>query len=185
VNSINNKRKERYLARRYAQAFLNVFGKKLSASDQENLCAGATFFEEHRKAIFLMQLGFLEEEIKLEALTKIGNKMGLPAIFENLMKLLVEHKRAFLLEEVFKQLCSIFKEQLGTMQFTVKSAGELTDEQKKEVVAFLAKETGKNIFCIYKQDPSLIAGIHLQNEHFLWENSIRGRLSRVQGSLKR
>lgn len=185
MNSIDVKRKKRYLARRYAKAFLNTFGEQLSIDNQKALCSGAAFFKKHKQTTFLMQLGFLEKDLKLKALAKICNEIELPTFFEKLMQLLVNHKRSFLLEEVFEQLCILFKKQLGTMEFSVKSAGLLSELQKKEIVSFLEKETGKKIFCSYEQDPSLIAGIRLQNECFLWENSIRGRLSRIQGSLKR
>lgn len=172
------------VAGRYAQAFLNVFWDQLTVRDHEAVIAARSFFKGHKQACFLMKLALLNRVIKIKALHKIRIDLGLSNSFDKLFTLLIDDKRSDLLYECFKALCEQIDQRKGTVFFTVTTVGDLNEEQKKIINAYLENAVCQKVQCRYKQDSELIAGIRLQSAQFLWEASIRDRLNKMRSCLK-
>jgi len=167
----------------YAKAFLNKNPEPLSDKDFAAICEGYSFFTKHKQISFLMRLSALDKKIKYEAIEKIQKTVGLSKKFEPLMSLVIDHKRAHLFSQIFNQLCLEYRKRNDIRFFSVSSSQELSDDQRQEVHSSLTHLLGGSIFCSYKVNSFLIAGIRLQSNEFLWESSIRQRLWRVQHSL--
>lgn len=172
------------VAGRYAQAFLNIFWDQLTARDHEAVIAARSFFKERKQACFLMKLALLNKVIKVKALHKIRIDLGLSDSFEKLFALLIDDKRSDLLYECFKALSKQIDRRTGTILFTVTSVGQVNEEQKKMITAYLEKAVHQKVQCRYKQDFELIAGIRLQSAQFLWEASVRDRLNKMRSCIK-
>ncbi len=176
---------EERLASRYAKAFLNCFGKQLDSLDFELLKKAQTFFKARKQVCFFLQLSLLNEAVKKKAVDQIRIELGLAEPFNKLIMLLVQHKRAFLIDVVFAEIIKEAQNRLKAATFVVRFTGALTQDQKKKIVKFLERATQKTVTCLYRQDPTLIAGLRLQSDQFLWEASIKSRLNRIRSSLKR
>lgn len=184
MNSAHGSLQAQMLARRYAFAYLNIFHAQLSMNVADALCEGANFFSERKKALFFIQLGCLEKSVVYDRLVNACFKLGIPSSFNSLIALLLEHKRAFLLKLIFDELCKEVHKRKNELICEVAIAGYMSESDTSVMTDFFAKKTGKKLICSYKEDPSLIAGIRIQSEQFLWESSIRGRLRHVYNSLK-
>lgn len=183
---MNTERLEAHaLARRYAVAFLNMYEKKLANSDYSALKKAADFFKEHKQACFLMRLSLLNAQIVKKALLEKRKQFGLSDCFDALFMLIYEHKRTFLLADLFQTILHEADERRGMEFFHISYVGQLLQEKKDRLVAWLQNKTGKTVECRYQEDTGLIAGLRLQSKHYLWETSIRQRLQSIASTLKR
>ncbi len=175
---------QRYLAERYAQAFLNMFGKKLTAADLPAIYKAREYFKDHKSSCFLLRFSLLSDGQKYELVKEVRKELGLSEFFDQLFNLIIDHKRTLLLEDLFDVLVQKYEKLLNRAVFQVRSAGELSFTQKKEVEFFLEHSLKKTIVCSYKEDAYLLGGIRIQSNQLLWEDSIRGRLNRIRSRLK-
>ena len=175
--------KEIILARCYAKAFLNISGDAITETDFSAMCKGYDFFFQRKRLSFLMQLSALPKKIKNDGIEILRKELGLSPVFNQLLFLIIEKKHSFLFAELFRQLCFEYRRRNTITLFYVYSSIELLQEQKKVIKKFLHSLSGKRVICFYKIDTSLIAGIRLQSDDLLWENSIRQRLLHARRAL--
>lgn len=164
------------LARKYAQAFIRVFGHSLSRENFFALCKLERFFGKHRKALFFLSLPHISNEKKLSSLDVIFRSYGVTDSCRKLVSLLLADKRAALLHEVLRQVCCVYKKEQRLASFVVSSSHELEQQERAILRRFLVKASGCDIIDIYTIDPELIAGIRAQSDEFLWEYSVRKQL---------
>lgn len=183
---MNTERLEAHtLARRYATAFLNLYGDSLEAADYSALKKGADFFKAHKQACFLMRLSLLDQKIVKKVLVEKRKEFGLSDCFDRLFMLIYKDKRTFLLPDLLQTILHEADERRGMEFFHITHVGEFSAQKKEDLVVWLEKKTGKTIECRYQEDAGLIAGLRLQSKHYLWETSIRERLKRIASTLKR
>ena len=108
---------------------------------------------------------------------------GIPFFCQKLCLLLVKHQRTSLLPSICNLVADIYQHDVKIMTFTISSSETLTDQQKKKIETFLHKHVDETVSCSYTLDKTLIAGVRLQSDCLLWEDSIRGRLQTLQESL--
>jgi ATP synthase F1 delta subunit len=167
---------QRVLAKKYAQAFLNVRGHPLAPDTSAHSEQFVLFMRQRKKALFYVQLALLDDRLKKESLLKVLEQFKLDTLLEKLVDILIAHRRLFLLPEVVDFIVQISNEQLHKIDFKVESSHELTHEQLHELKKFLASQTGKQITLLPRIDTTLIAGIRLISTTFEWERSIRKQL---------
>ena len=171
------------LARRYARAFLNVFSSSLSPQDLESFKEMARFLTKHSHACFLMELSLLPEQTKIKAVTDLCKQFKLPAFCQKLWMLLIKHQRTSLLPEILYLIVDLHQHDAHIMTFTVSSSVDLSDQQKQKIEKFLHTHVKGSVSCSYVLDKKLIAGIRLQSDSLLWENSVQGSLRMLHESL--
>jgi ATP synthase F1 delta subunit len=172
------------LARRYARAFLVTHEKETDIFDLNILEEAKDYFQNNRAARCLTHFVMIDDHTKTEIMGKICNFLRLPAQFLLLMNLLIAHRRFSLIHFVFQEMIILLKNIRNLHEFTVTSSCEVTKEQKQAIMLFLEQKTKSNVICTYEEDRSFIAGIRLQSETRLWEDSIHGRirLLRIQST---
>ena len=173
------------VARKYAQAFLNVFADTISQDDFEHIEAAALFFKKQPSLLFFLKWPALGVAVKVEALNKVLQKFGLPDSFNKLVDLLAQDKRTFLIAEVLSQISKQYKKSHKLGVFNISSAHQLNEQELTTIKEFLAKLTGLDIIYNYTIDKKLIAGIRLQSDTYLWEYSIANQLNQLKLSLIR
>jgi len=168
------------LSRRYAQAFMHVYGKDIIESVFEKIRELVSFLLTHRKALFFLQLPHIPSDKKITILTELlVEQFKLPGSFEPLIKQLVDHKRSFLIAKILHQIAQLYMKEHNIEAFIFTSSHELTKAQLEEMKRYLADRLGKDIIYEYKIDKTLIAGIRLLSDTHIWEYSIAQQLHRV------
>ena len=167
---------QRILAKKYASAYMNVFGSSLTSKKIEQIERFVQFLEQHKKVLFYLQLALIDDSLKKESLIALVRKFDLDVSFEKLFDLLLFQKRLFLMPEVLCFIVQFFHEQLHRLIFRAESSHELSSAQLAELKKFLVSQTGKKITLLPRIDKTLIVGIRLVNPTFEWEHSIRKQL---------
>lgn len=168
------------IAKKYAQAFLNVFGPQLSREDFDNVCAAALFFKQNQELLFFLSWPIIEKNTKIKALNQALEAFKLHAPFNKLIDLLASQKRTYLIMLVLDKLCILFKERNNIMTFTISSSHQLDTRELEILKRFLANLTGQDIIYDYMVDKDLIAGIRMRSDTLLWEYSISKQLARMK-----
>lgn len=170
------------IAKRYAQAFLNVFS--LTDADIKNITHAIDFLKQNSQISAYLKIPLLDSQIKSEALKEsIVTKFDLPSSFNVMIEVLVRKKRSELLLHVLEQVKSYYQEQHAIKPFIISSSVELTDTQKKLLEEYLIRATGVTVDTHYDIDKTLIAGIRMQNNELQWEYSIAQQLKKIRASL--
>lgn len=175
-----------FLVRKYATAFVNVFGAGITQADISNIQQCAQKLDSVPNLSFFLQLTSLSEELKKEALKKIIiTQCGLPSYYSSLIDLLIAHKRSFLITPIMFKIHKLAMRKQGFALFNISSSSELSQDQKTTILHFLEQKTGLHILADYTTDTKLIAGVRMQSSTFLWEQSVRKYLAEVELSLIR
>ncbi len=173
------------LAGKYARAFFNIFGNKITRDDFYNLLILQEFLSDNKRALFFLELPSITDFIKVKKMIDICDMVHLGARFNPLIKLLVHDGRAGLWRDVVTQLIDVYKQRHNILFFSITSSHSLDEGELKLLKAFLVNKTGSDIIYEYNVDKSLIAGIRLQSETMIWEYSIRKQLNDVRLQLIR
>jgi ATP synthase F1 delta subunit len=171
---------EAVLAKKYAQAFFNVYGSQLTEDDFHNACAAGAFFEQHQKALFFLKQPVIETSIKVNTIKHALSVFHLKNQFDKLIALLATHKRLFLIMLVLEKLCELYKKYNNIMTFTISSSHKLEAAQLDILKQFLVNITGQTIVYEYMVDKKLIAGIRMESPTLLWEHSISKQLASIK-----
>lgn len=173
------------LSRRYAQAFIDVYGKDISFDVYKAIVCFADDMHKQRRSFFLCMAPAIPMKDKERAFYKVCDHYNLAQLFMPLIKLLLLNKRIILLDQILSAIKALYQEEHKLMSFDVSSSHPLTATDRKIIERFLARSTACDIIYTNTVDPKLIAGVRLQSETFLWEESIRKRLQAVALSVAR
>jgi len=164
------------IATKYAKAFLNVFIGDLSLSDYRRIVGLEQFLKDRRDVLAFLALPHIEPSAKHEALASVIEKFSLPTCFNRLVIVLVEGKRSFLFPLILYFVARFYRRRKGIEDFMIKSSSYLNADALKTIEQFLARKTGRQVLSEYDIDKSLIAGIRLKSDDYLWEYSVAKKL---------
>ena len=171
---------EAIVARKYAKAYMRVFGPELSLPGYQALDQLYSFMGQNRRIPFFLTLASIDASIKMRELQKLFEKFEAPSSLNRLVKVLLDDDRGGLLVQIIKQIILLYEQQRGLGAFMVASSCELDGKEVAAIQQFLERTTDLDILCNYKIDKTLIAGLRLQSDTHFWEYSVRKHLQRMQ-----
>ena len=172
------KNTDEILIRRYAQAFLNLFGDQLDLQQIEQLPHLAQTLDKIPFSLLYVQRA-LGNDSSSKSLEKVFKKAGFEKMFSSLISLLNNHKRLVLLPRVVRYIFQEFLERHNIMHFTIESAVELTQQEQDSFVEFLHGKTGRDIRYTLKINRSLIAGVKMYSDTLGFEHSVSQKLQQI------
>jgi len=174
------------VAKKYATAFLNLFIDEFSCEDIHRVCQAGKTFKRNHTLLFFLGCPMIAADVKKQALDEMLEiySLGRPS-FEKLVTLLIQDNRTYIVGHVLSEICSIYAKRKKLAYVSITSAHELTQQDLAIVERFLANLTEVSIIYDYKIDKSLIAGIRVQSDTFLWQYSVSNRLEQIELSLTR
>lgn len=170
------KYQEALIAKKYAKAFLNLFIDEISLKDYQRIVALRQFLKDRREVLTFLGLTQLEPLKKCAAFDFLIDKFKLPVSLKRLITILVEDKREYLFPTVLYYIELIYRQRKKILAFMVKSSASLDAVTLRIIEKFLERKTGQRILTEQIVDKSLIAGIRLISNQYLWEYSIAKRL---------
>lgn len=170
------------VAKKYAQAFLNIAGDAFTLDDFKKVCLLERFLRQHRAELFFLRSPIKNDQAKEVFLERLMAPFGDRAQLMLLVQLLMRHRRLFLLPTVARFLCQLYAERHAIAYFSIESSHELTADDCAILVDFLARMTHETILYEYVKEPRLIAGIRLHSDRLLWEYSIHKQLKLITSS---
>lgn len=174
---------EHTLARRYAAAYVNVFGKELTSHDIQLIKKAHEFFVAHKQALYFLTLPTITHEQKLQVMDIFFKKMDLHVSLIKLLDLLIVDKRGMLWPEVLALVIHFYNEKNGIIELAIQSYPELEAQDVQSIQQFFARKTNKDIIYTYRVVDDLIAGIRARTDNLLWEYSVAKKLRAVRLSL--
>ena len=107
-------------------------------------------------------------------------RMGASRTLRNYLFVIVDQRRAGMLIEIEQAFSALLDARQGITQATVTSAAELTDEERAELDAALAKLTGQKVQAQFKTDAALIGGAVVRIGSTIYDGSVRAQLDRLR-----
>lgn len=172
------------VAQKYAQAFLATYVKNIDEEEIERIqLAGNTLKNNiEAKSILAMPVHEVMQRQFIEMLCKTFN---LPASIQRLLSILAQHYRLHLTSTIFLRIAKLYFRTHGIETVTIKSSIQLSPEQQHEILSFITKKIGKKMRPVFMIDTTLISGIRIQSDSFLWEYSVRKQLNAIPSLLMR
>lgn len=171
------------VAKKYAQAYLNVSGTEHTFQDFCSMWRASQFLSEHHSLLFYLSLSIIDEVDKKRFIDLFFEKFHLLPSLKQLFYLLLKNKHISLAADVLRDIYTLYKIDHKIVDLQVISSGDLSDEQINDVTNFFTKISGQQVRAHHHVQPSLIAGIRLQTETHLWEYSIAQQLRKIKQEL--
>ena len=99
------------------------------------------------------------------------------------IKIVIRKNREAVLKKIFQQVVEMYKEKEGILSATVYTATPISERIKKDITAFLHKETNSEIDLKTKVDENMIGGFLLQYEDKLIDASVASQLKSLRNKL--
>jgi len=173
------------IAKRYARAYLDIFGDAITVSALTPLCEAAAFFYRHKTRLALQLAPYLDDSYVIQRITHLCVSSGMPASCEHIIRLLVHERRLELLADVLVQICFQYRVRHHIMSCSITSSHALTEHELASIRRFLECKTGYSIMDVYAVDADLIAGLRLQSDTIMWEYSLHKQLAEASRQLIR
>jgi len=174
---------ERVLAYRYAQAFLHMQDEPFSVETCKDLGSLATFYGAEPTLLFYLQLSLFDDASKRNALAHVRTFYHVPSALATLDLLLLAHNRITLLPHVYYALQTLLYKHIGHVPCIVTSAQKLTEKEQEICVQFVADYTGLHPLITWHIDQTLIAGVRIKTDEWLWEYSLDAQLRSLAHAL--
>ena len=118
------------------------------------------------------------------ALAAIGQRMGLSPVFQNVLGLMAQKRRLFVLPHLLAVLRDRISGARGEVSAEVTSAQPLTAAQLSRLSETLSASAGKSVRLQTRVAPSLIGGLVVQLGSRMIDTSIRAQLGQLQNMMK-
>lgn len=175
---------DKNIAKKYARAFMSVFPQIVGFTDIKKIDAAQKFLQTHKRTLFFLQLPQFDLERKKSMVADLIGYFSLPHDLAAIILLLITHDRSFYIPEVLAWITQLYKNQINSIEFSIQTAQETDDKQFESIKQFLGRLTNKKIIGIPSVDTSLIAGLRLQSNEYLWEYSVRKQIKALQALRK-
>ena len=120
---------------------------------------------------------------KSAVVSKLAEELGLHRLLRNFFLVVVSHRRVHELAGIRQQFEALIDERLGWVPADIRSAQELTPQQKEQIERTLGTKLGKFIRPNYQVDAGLLAGIRARVASKEYDASLRGKLEGLRQRL--
>lgn len=171
------------IVKRYAEALFEVAeNRDIAESVRTELHTAKQVAQ--NDAAFLRYLS--EPKISLDKKKALIESSFASASIEirNTLKLLLDAGRISSIPQVADAYEALYEEKQGTVQATVHSVRELSEEERRTVAETFAKKLGKKTVSIdNKIDPALLGGLKVRIGNTIYDSSIKNKLTRIERNL--
>lgn len=171
------------IAKRYAHAYLNVFGDQHTFQDFCSMWRASQFLSEHHSLLFYLSLPMINEVDKKRFIDLFFEKFHLFDSLKQLFYLLLKNKHIFLAPDTLRDIYGLYKIKHNIADLQVTSSIDLSESMMQEFKDFFTKLSGQKVVVRHTVNPALIAGVRMQTETLLWENSIAQQLRKLKQEL--
>ncbi len=173
------------IAARYAKAIfdLAVEGKKLKALEGDVNTLDASLADSADLSA-LINSPIYSRAQQAAAITAIATKMKLSPIVKNMLGLMADKRRLFVLPYLVVALRDLIAQEKGEVTVEVASAKKLTKAQSDKLAKTLAASTGKTIIIKAAVDETLIGGLIVKLGSKMIDTSIKAHLGNLQKAMK-
>ena len=168
------------VARRYAKALFDLLDKH----SREPACAalqglGLAMVQSAELRHAIASPAFAEQD-KVDVLTGLASRMGIPPIGKNFLGQLVRKSRVGFLPEIAAAFAKLVDESKGTQRVVVSSAAALRPEEQDRIRVQLREVLKHDVDVIFETQATQMAGLHIRLGSTVVDSTVRGRLTAMQ-----
>lgn len=174
------------VGRRYARAIFEI-GKENKTLPQlvKDIGSFADMYATSEQLRVVLTNPLVEEPLRDALLREIAQKMGISEVALSSLRLLAKRRRLNAVADVARELERMVDDDAGVLRASVTSAAPLSQAYLDKLRAELEKATGRKVFIVHRQDPSLVAGVVTRIGDKVVDGSVRARLSSFRDALLR
>jgi F-type H+-transporting ATPase subunit delta len=120
---------------------------------------------------------------KRALIRRLADRIGASRVVRNFLLVLSDHRRAAALSEVIDAFDVLLDERLGYVRAEVRSASELTAEEREQLTQRLGRIAGSKVRLKFEIDPNLIGGVIAKIGSTVYDGSVRGQLADLRARL--
>jgi len=172
------------LAERYAGALVDVALENKQADQvKKELSEFAALVRESAELRAFLANPAIARASKHAAIEQLVAKMGASRTLRNYLFVIVDQRRAGMLEEIEQAFSRILDARQGITQATVTSAADLTAKERADLAAVLTKLTREKVQAEFTTDSALIGGAVVRIGSTIYDGSVRARLERMRARM--
>lgn len=118
------------------------------------------------------------------AIGAVAQAMGLSPVMRNVLGLMAQKRRLFVLPQLIETLRARIGQSRGEVAAEVVSAQPLSPDQQERLAQTLSASAGQAVRLRASVDPSLIGGLVVRLGSRMIDTSIRAQLGRMQNMMK-
>lgn len=118
------------------------------------------------------------------AIGAVAARMGLSPVTRNVLGLMAQKRRLFVLPQLLSALRARLAAERGEAEAEVVTAQPLTADQEARLIETLSASQGKRVALRARVDAGLIGGMVVKVGSKMIDTSIRSRLGQLQGTLR-
>lgn len=168
------------VAKQYAKAYYLEFGDQLKFEDIERIKSVIVFFRKHHNFMSLVSLLLDPDKSSNVVLDELFEQFMIPQTLKKLISVLILHKRLVFFSQVLQDICCLYFLKNNILEVTISTAAPLEQHELEQFENFFIKHSGKSIKSNVVIDESLIAGVRMQSDLFLWQYSVAARLQSLR-----
>jgi len=170
---------ENIIAKKYATAFLNIYGSQFSLNEIMSLTFLSNFFRKNRYFYVSLEMSTISFKTKETAITKVVKGFKFKTPIKKLILTLLKHGRIEIIEKVLESIWYQFKKIYNIEKFIISTSYPIIKKHKSIIVKLLTTMTNKQVLTQFITDQSLIVGVRMESSEFLWERSIKKELMMI------
>lgn len=171
------------VATRYARALVDIVFSPNAGIDPRQVAGHLRAFQgtmkESPELRGVMATPAVSLASKRAVVDRLAAAMALPPLVVNFLKVLVNHRRMAMLDEVTLAFERLMNDRLGVLQVNVTSAVELQPGQVEAIEGAMGRATGKQISLHQSVDRELIGGLVARIGSTVFDGSVRGKLDAI------
>lgn len=114
---------------------------------------------------------------KRAVVARLARELPLSDLVRRFLFVLIDHRRASLLAETREAFEAVMDERLGIARADVVSARPLSEQEQRQMIAGIARLTGKQARARFRVDESLTGGVMARVGSTVYDGSVRGQLN--------
>ncbi len=167
------------LARKYAQAFMRTQHEHITKKDYDAIVKARDAIAQKIYIVKLLDVPTMSAEEKDTCIKKLVEYYALPRSFVGLLQLLCKHGRVALFGGVLDAISKLYQEEHNAIVVTIYTSSEVTDKELGIIKNFIAAQTKKDVVVSHVITPSLIAGVRIESDQFVWDYSVQKQLRSI------
>lgn len=172
--------KSEQLAKKYAKAYLNIFGGNITLREIIGFGEFIQTFNSNINILESLAVIDVSHEKLVHFLTNFCKHYKVHLSLCSLIMVLLKHKRVSIFVRIIQQIIKEFRLRNNIVKFQVKSSHILSSYDQQEVIKFLERETGSAVETCFVQNEELIWGIKMESDFIVFEHSVSKELREIE-----
>jgi F-type H+-transporting ATPase subunit delta len=173
------------IAKRYAAAVFEIASENKALTKLESgLDDLSAALAESADLRNLINSPLVSRDDQGKAIAAVAKTMKLQPVLANVLGLMAEKRRLFVLPQLIDQLRAMIADDKGEVTADVQSAKALTKTQSDKLAKTLADRIGKDVKINATVDKTLVGGLVVKVGSKMIDTSIRSKLSSLQNAMK-